>query len=94
MTHSLSWMARPLAAAFLALALAPRSVTAQPAVPGINADHLDSFADFERQMRGWLDAGQLRAPGTIVDGLDQAATAFAGLFEGHNTGKLVVRLSE
>ncbi len=94
MTHSLAWMARPLAAAFLALALALRSVTAQPAVLGVNADHLDSFPDFERQMRGWLDAGQLRALGTIVDGLDQAATAFAGLFEGYDTGKLVVRLSE
>ncbi|KAA0594936.1 alpha-beta hydrolase superfamily lysophospholipase [Azospirillum lipoferum] len=56
MTHSSSWMARPLATAFLALALgatslspvavadagpspiALRSVTAQPAVPGVNAD--------------------------------------------------------
>ena len=74
--------------------IALRSVTAQPAVLGVNADHLDSFPDFERQMRGWLDPGQLRALETIVDGLDQAATAFAGLFEGHNTGKLVVRLSE
>ncbi|MGK6315575.1 NADP-dependent oxidoreductase [Neorhizobium sp. DT-125] len=60
----------------------------------MNADHLDSFPDFERQMRGWLDAGQLRAHETIVDGLDQAPTAFVGLFEGHNTGKLVVRLLE
>ncbi|WP_451979113.1 hypothetical protein [Azospirillum endophyticum] len=56
MTRSLSRMARPLAAAFLALALgatslspaaaadtgsspiALRSATAQPAVPGVNAD--------------------------------------------------------
>jgi NADPH-dependent curcumin reductase CurA len=60
----------------------------------MNADHLDSFPDFERQMQGWLDADQLRALETIVDGLDQAPTAFAGLFAGHNTGKLVVRLSE
>ncbi|MBP2302382.1 NADP-dependent oxidoreductase [Azospirillum picis] len=60
----------------------------------LNADHLDSFPDFERQMRGWLDAGQLRAHETIVDGLDRAPTAFAGLFEGHNTGKLVVRLPD
>ncbi|MFN7102099.1 MAG: hypothetical protein ACK4N1_05695 [Pseudorhizobium sp.] len=60
----------------------------------LNADHLDGFSDFERQMRGWLDAGQLRCQETIIDGLDQAPTAFIGLFKGHNTGKLVVRLSE
>ncbi|MCJ8520981.1 NADPH-dependent curcumin reductase CurA [Pseudorhizobium tarimense] len=60
----------------------------------MNAEHLDCFSDFERQMRGWLDAGHLRAHETIVDGLDQAPAAFVGLFEGHNTGKLVVRLPE
>jgi NADPH-dependent curcumin reductase CurA len=60
----------------------------------LNADHLASFPDFQRQMRDWLDSGQLRAHETIMDGLDQVPTAFVGLFEGHNTGKLVVRLSE
>jgi NADPH-dependent curcumin reductase CurA len=60
----------------------------------LNADHLHRFPDFESQMRGWLDAGRLGAQETIVDGLEQAPTAFIGLFEGRHTGKLVVRLSE
>jgi NADPH-dependent curcumin reductase CurA len=60
----------------------------------LNADHLHDFPDFESQMRDWLDAGRLRAHETIMDGLEQAPTAFVGLFEGRHTGKLVVRLSE
>ena len=60
----------------------------------LNADHLDDFPTFETQVGGWLAAGQLRAYETIVEGLDQAPAAFVGLFEGRNTGKLLVRLPE
>ncbi|KRB86373.1 hypothetical protein ASE00_06585 [Sphingomonas sp. Root710] len=60
----------------------------------INADHLDDFPAFEAQVRGWLDAGELHAPETIVEGLEEAPAAFIGLFEGRNTGKLVVKLPE
>ncbi|CUX02229.1 MULTISPECIES: NADP-dependent oxidoreductase [Agrobacterium] len=58
----------------------------------LNADHLDCFPAFEAQMRDWLDSGQLRAPETVVKGLEQAPRAFIGLFEGGNIGKLVVSL--
>jgi NADPH-dependent curcumin reductase CurA len=60
----------------------------------LNADHLDAFPTFETQVRGWLDAGHLRASETMVEGLGQAPAAFVGLFEGHNTGKLIVKLPE
>lgn len=60
----------------------------------LNADHLDAFPTFETQVRGWLDAGRLRASETIVQGLEQAPAAFIGLFEGRYTGKLVVKLRE
>lgn len=60
----------------------------------LNADHLDSFPEFQRQMHDWLDTGQIVADETVVDGLEQAPAAFAGLFEGRNIGKLVVKLAE
>lgn len=58
----------------------------------LNADHLEHFAEFEEEMQRWLDTGQLRAHETIIDGLDQAPSAFASLFEGANFGKLVIEL--
>ena len=59
----------------------------------LNADHVDTvFATFEAQAREWLDSGQLHAPETIVEGLDQAPKTFVGLFKGHNIGKLLVKL--
>ncbi len=60
----------------------------------LNADHRDRSSEFLRQMQDWLECGQLVAPETIVDGLEQAPKAFIGLFEGRNIGKLVVRLPE
>ena len=60
----------------------------------LNADHRDRFPEFLRRMQGWLDRGQLVAPETIVDGLEQAPDAFIGLFEGRNLGKLIVRIPE
>ena len=58
------------------------------------SDHLDLFATFEAQMQEWLDAGQLRASETIVEGLDQAPTAFIGLFDGKNIGKSLVKVAD
>ena len=60
----------------------------------LNADHLDHFPAFEAQVRGWLDAGELHASETIVEGLDEAPGAFISLFEGRNIGKLVVKLPD
>lgn len=59
----------------------------------LNADYVDTaFATFEAQVQEWLDSGQLQAPETVVEGLDQAPEAFVGLFKGHNIGKLLVKL--
>ena len=41
---------------------------------------------------GWLRDGKLFHTETVVDGLDQAPTAFINLLRGHNTGKMIVRL--
>ena len=44
-------------------------------------------------MGGYLRAGKIKNKETVVEGLDQAAGAFIGLFEGKNFGKMVVKLS-
>ena len=60
----------------------------------LNADHIDAFPAFEAQIRDWLDAGELCAWETVVEGVEEAPAAFVGLFEGANIGKLIVKLSD
>lgn len=48
--------------------------------------------EFLDQMTGWIRAGKLRWEETVVDGIERAPEAFIGLFEGTNTGKMLVRL--
>jgi len=48
---------------------------------------------FER-MSGWLANGRVQAREDVVDGLDAAPAAFAGLLEGKNFGKLLVKVSD
>jgi len=42
----------------------------------------------------WVREGRVKDQMTVVDGLEKAGAAFRGLFEGLNTGKLVVRVAE
>jgi hypothetical protein len=60
----------------------------------IVSDHWDRMNAFLRDVGGWLASGRIRYDETIVDGIDQAADAFIGLFQGGNTGKMLVRLHE
>ena len=61
----------------------------------MNGDHVAAgFDAFEKQVQMWLDSDQLKAPETIVEGLDRAPEAFIGFFEGRNTGKLLVKLAD
>jgi hypothetical protein len=41
----------------------------------------------------YFKAGKLKNKETVVKGIDQAAAAFIGLFEGQNVGKMVVELA-
>jgi len=45
-----------------------------------------------KAMAGWLMSKKLVARQTIVDGFENTPKAFAGLFDGTNTGKMVVKL--
>lgn len=57
-------------------------------------DHYGERYDaFRREMQAWLAEGRINLKEDVVDGLEQAPAAFAGLLEGRNFGKLVVRVA-
>jgi len=45
-----------------------------------------------KQMMAWYHDGQLNARSTILEGIETAPQAMIGLFEGLNTGKMLVNL--
>ena len=47
---------------------------------------------FLADMTGWIADGRLAWEETVMDGVEKAPDAFAGLFSGDNTGKMLVRL--
>ncbi|WP_426167990.1 NADP-dependent oxidoreductase [Sandarakinorhabdus sp. DWP1-3-1] len=47
---------------------------------------------FLKDMMGWIADGKLAWEQTVMDGVDKAPDAFAGLFSGGNTGKMLVKL--
>ncbi|QBJ97773.1 NADP-dependent oxidoreductase [Rhodococcus sp. ABRD24] len=50
------------------------------------------YADFERDATRWIGEGSLKYREDVVDGLENAPTAFLGMLHGKNFGKLVVRV--
>jgi NADPH-dependent curcumin reductase CurA len=58
----------------------------------IVSDWLDRQAEFEREVGGYFRAGKLINKETMVVGIDNAVSAFLGLFDGKNIGKMVVKL--
>jgi NADPH-dependent curcumin reductase CurA len=55
-------------------------------------DYQSRMDEFYREMGSWLKSGAVISRETVVDGLEKTADAFLGLFEGANTGKMLVRL--
>lgn len=59
----------------------------------IVTEWMKEFPDATRKLGALLREGRLRYRETIVDGLDQAPAALAGLFRGENVGKMLVRIA-
>jgi NADPH-dependent curcumin reductase CurA len=55
-------------------------------------DYFPRMAEFYAEMGPWLASGAVTSRETVVDGLENMPDAFLGLFEGANTGKMLVRL--
>jgi NADPH-dependent curcumin reductase CurA len=46
------------------------------------------------QMSSWLGEGRIKYREDIIDGLENTVDAFAGLLEGKNFGKLIIRIAQ
>jgi NADPH-dependent curcumin reductase CurA len=55
-------------------------------------DYLSRMPEFYAEMGPWLASGKVTSRETIHDGIEKMPDAFIGLFEGANTGKMLVRL--
>lgn len=56
-------------------------------------DFVDKWPQARQQMAQWMAEGRLISTETVVTGgLSRAEEALAGLFEGRNTGKMVVEV--
>lgn len=58
------------------------------------ADFAERRGDFRRDMTEWLRQGKIRYRETIMEGIQAAPRALIGLFQGANTGKMLVQLAE
>ena len=55
-------------------------------------DHAARFEEAIGRLAGWLREGKLRHREDILEGLDQAPGAIAGLYRGENLGKRLIRV--
>jgi NADPH-dependent curcumin reductase CurA len=55
-------------------------------------DHADRYPAFFAEVGPWVRDGKISCRETIVEGLEQIPSAFAGLFRGDNVGKMLVRV--
>ncbi len=58
----------------------------------IYTDYLPRLGEFYRDMGGWIASGQVKSRDTVVEGLERMPEAFLGLFDGANTGKMLVKV--
>ena len=55
-------------------------------------DHMDEWSAAVRQLTQWVRDGRLRYAEDILEGIESAPDAIAGLYRGENKGKRVIRL--
>ena len=71
----------------------PRIIAARIRLQGFLVfDYFPRMDEFYRDMGAWIRSGAVKPRDTIVEGLDHTLDAFLGLFEGANTGKMLVKL--
>lgn len=70
-----------------------RAIDMQISLKGyICSDHFDMTADFYRDLGQWHADGKIRLFETVVDDIENAPSAFLGLFTGQNLGKMLVKI--
>lgn len=58
----------------------------------IVSDYRARAGEFYADMKEWIAAGQIKWQETVVEGIENAPSAFIGLFTGDNMGKMLVKL--
>ena len=53
-----------------------------------------SYDGARQRIAGWIKEGRIKYKEDVVEGLENAPRAFIGLMQGHNFGKLLVKVSE
>lgn len=56
-------------------------------------DWMDRYGEAVRELAQWIRQGKLTYQEDILDGIEQAPGAIAGLYRGENRGKRLIRLS-
>lgn len=59
----------------------------------IVSSHVDLQPQFLQDMAGWIQSGKMKFEETVMEGIENAPEAFLGLFQGRNTGKMLVKLA-
>ena len=60
----------------------------------IVSDFRDQFAKGIAELSSWVESGRIRYEETVVNGFENTVEAFLMLFQGGNTGKLLVKVKE
>jgi NADPH-dependent curcumin reductase CurA len=60
----------------------------------IISDYNARVGEFHRDMTQWVKEGNVKSREDVVQGLESAPTAFLGMLQGRNFGKLVVKVSD
>jgi NADPH-dependent curcumin reductase CurA len=55
-------------------------------------DHTARYRDFLAEVGPWVRDGKVEYRETVLEGIENVPAAFAGLFHGANTGKMLVRV--
>jgi len=56
-------------------------------------DHVQRFPEALRVLEGWVRSGEIRYREDVLEGIEQAPDAIAGLYRGDNLGKRLIRIA-
>lgn len=59
----------------------------------IVSNYFNLLPEFTAEMAGWVTGGQMRWKQTVDEGIERAPEAFLKLFNGLNTGKMLVKIA-
>lgn len=60
----------------------------------VGGDFPHLMDQFYADMTAWLKSGRIRYQETVLEGFERAPEGLIGLFEGRNTGKMLIRVAE